>query len=159
MARHLTVLAHAAPTPANLEADPSDHSAPLALVDGPPLASAAASERAGPAAGARAESQGDTFTDGERQALLAVARAVIPAGEVLPAGGARAVAQVERFFGQTPAAVLASYRAALGLLRGAARLRRAQGDRRSRASDRKEVAGDELRAGPLRPCRRGPARP
>src|SRR5690348_6786575 len=63
---------------------------------------------------------GPVFGALERAVLLAVAEAVLPAGEVFPGAGAATVARVEEFFAAQPVAVQVAYRALLRVVDGAA---------------------------------------
>ncbi len=60
------------------------------------------------------------FRERERAVLLAVAKAALPAGKLLPAADEHTVAKVEAFFAEQPTGLRAAYRGLLRLLDGAA---------------------------------------
>jgi choline dehydrogenase-like flavoprotein len=62
------------------------------------------------------------FTDAERAMLVAIARAVLPAGEILPAAGERTVRKVEAYFAAMGGPAVAGYKGMLRALDTAAKL-------------------------------------
>ncbi len=63
------------------------------------------------------------FTAGDRAALAAIARAVMPAGKVFPGAGEPCVDKVENFLALSPPAVIKGYRAMLWALTAASLVR------------------------------------